>query len=192
MTVCISSCDHLSYSCGELSVGLPSRGWRADKKSSKLWSLVVSGRARYVQQRGQDLDMPSSAPYQTSTQLLQPTIFLQQRANMMGGGGSDWIFADVASECITQFTVEGNWDLCKSVYFKEVLRFFHALESPLLWGTLNRKWRFVPGWNEVLFRVRGTSFLRLMFLALSSVWSSMCTLFDGINLPWPKLPKTKS
>ena len=46
--------------------------------------------------------------------------------------GSDWRFADVASECITQFTVEGNWDLCKSVYFKEVLQFFHALESPLL------------------------------------------------------------
>ena len=29
--------------------------------------------------------------------------------------GSDRRVADVAFECITQFTVEGNWDLCKSI-----------------------------------------------------------------------------
>ena len=56
--------------------------------------------------------MPYLPPYQASTQLLQPTIFLQQRANMTG---SDRRVADVAFECITQFTVEGNWDLCKSI-----------------------------------------------------------------------------
>lgn len=71
-------------------MGSPSRGWMADKKSSKPCSLVVSGRARCVRQRGQDLDMPSSPPYQASTQLLQPTIFLQQRANMTGGVIGDW------------------------------------------------------------------------------------------------------
>ena len=30
--------------------------------------------------------------------------------------GSNWRLADVASECITQFTVEGNWDLCTVEY----------------------------------------------------------------------------
>ena len=46
-------------------------------------------------------------------------------------GASNWRLADVAFECITQFTVEGNWDLCKTIYFKEML---HLKGSELIVG----------------------------------------------------------
>ena len=39
--------------------------------------------------------------------------------NMQIWWGGEWLVADVAFECITQFTVEGNWDLSVSLFISK-------------------------------------------------------------------------
>ena len=61
--------------------------------------------------------MPSSPPYQASTQLLQLTHYiLATTCKYDGELVANWRLADVAFECITQFTVEGDWYICKPSY----------------------------------------------------------------------------